>query len=42
MRILIRLGRAALRRSGLDRTALALICTGLAILALALLLVGLP
>jgi hypothetical protein len=38
----IRPGRAALRRSGLDRTALALICTGLAVLAGALLLGGLP
>jgi hypothetical protein len=38
----IRPGRSALRQSGLERTALALICTGLAVLAGALLLGGLP
>lgn len=37
-----RIDRAAMRRAGLDRTAVALIGAGLALLALALLLVGFP
>ena len=37
-----RIGRTAMRRTGLDRTAIALIGAGLALLALALLLVGFP
>ena len=41
-RTVIRPGRAALRRSRRDYTAVALIGAGLTVLALALLLVGLP
>ncbi|RZK93952.1 MAG: hypothetical protein EOO66_09015 [Methylobacterium sp.] len=36
------LGRPAMRRPDLDRTAVVLICAGLALLALAQLLVGFP
>jgi hypothetical protein len=38
----MRTGRPSARRRGLDRTALALICMGLAVLALALMLLGFP
>jgi hypothetical protein len=40
--IMNRPGRASARRSGRDYTAVALIGAGLAVLALALLLVGIP
>lgn len=40
--IVSRIGRAAMRRTGRDRTAVTLIGAGLVLLALALLLVGFP
>lgn len=41
-RIMVRPGRTSTRRSGRDYTAVALIGTGLTVLVLALLLVGIP